>query len=169
MNVTTCPTPPQPTPPMCTKTHGQIKTVLQLSTHAFNSDQLGWNEPNARLTLDDSKRNKKLSDSNSPRWTSDCLTWLSKYYRKGLIDTDVCFHLVCINLPYLKWWFSRTTSNNQRESRGIHGQPSPKLGSHPSKVFPAANRLWQTENVRNWSLIKLFWAVHKNLSPNRDP
>ena len=30
MNVTTCPTPPHPTPPMCTKTHGQIKTVLQL-------------------------------------------------------------------------------------------------------------------------------------------
>ena len=30
MNVTTCPTPRHPTPPMCTKTHGQIKTVLQL-------------------------------------------------------------------------------------------------------------------------------------------
>ena len=44
MNVNTCPTPPHPTPPMCTKTHGQIKTVLQLIILRWCSETT-WNWP----------------------------------------------------------------------------------------------------------------------------
>ena len=32
LNVITCPTPPHPTPPMCTKHHGLLKAVVQLWT-----------------------------------------------------------------------------------------------------------------------------------------
>ena len=54
MNVNTCPTPPHPNPPMCTKQHGLLKAVLQLiievpsdltHTHIINAGHVfsGWN------------------------------------------------------------------------------------------------------------------------------